>query len=80
VDAELLRLGAAGGQSSELSPTERMVAGHVVDGLTNQQVAERLFISVKTVEANLTHVYRKVGVRSRQELVRWCLSQEDQAP
>ena len=37
-------------------------------GATNQQVANRLFLSVKTVEASLTRIYRKLGVRSRAQL------------
>lgn len=56
--------------ASELSPTEERLARLVADGLTNKEVAERMFLSVKTVEANLSRIYRKVGVRSRAELVR----------
>ncbi len=40
----------------------------VAAGATNQQVALELFISVKTVQYHLTHVYAKLGVRSRSEL------------
>jgi DNA-binding NarL/FixJ family response regulator len=39
-----------------------------VEGKTNQEVAQALFVSEKTVEANLTRIYRKLGVRSRSEL------------
>jgi DNA-binding CsgD family transcriptional regulator len=51
-----------------LTESEKLVADLVVSGLTNQQVAARLFISPKTVEANLARAYRKLGVRSRAEL------------
>ena len=37
-------------------------------GLTNREIAERAFLSPKTVEVNLTRVYRKLGVRSRTAL------------
>lgn len=63
--AELGRLGRAGSDGDELSETERRVAELAASGLTNQEVAQRAFLSVKTVEANLTRAYRKLGVRSR---------------
>ena len=40
----------------------------VAAGRTNREVAAELFLSVKTVEANLSRIYRKLGVRSRTEL------------
>ncbi|HXF98095.1 MAG TPA: LuxR C-terminal-related transcriptional regulator [Gaiellaceae bacterium] len=52
----------------ELSPTEERVAALAASGLTNRQIAERLFLSPKTVEANLARAYRKLGIRSRAEL------------
>jgi DNA-binding CsgD family transcriptional regulator len=42
----------------------------VADGQTNGEIADLLFLSVKTVEANLTHIYRKLGVSSRRQLSR----------
>ena len=44
------------------------MAALVVDGRTNAEVASQLFTTVGTVEAHLTRIYRKVGVRSRTEL------------
>jgi DNA-binding CsgD family transcriptional regulator len=44
------------------------VADLAASGLTNRQVAAQLFMSPKTVEANLARVYRKLGIRSRAEL------------
>jgi DNA-binding CsgD family transcriptional regulator len=67
--SELSRVGGPAAPG-ELTPTERQVAELVVEGLTNQEVAGALFVSVKTVEANLSRVYHKVGVGSRRELRR----------
>ncbi|GAA2248008.1 transcriptional regulator [Streptomyces ruber] len=53
-----------------LAATERRVAELVMEGATNREIAGRLFISVKTVEATLTRVYRKLGIRSRVDIVR----------
>lgn len=58
-----LQAGAGG-----LTPTERRVAELVGAGHSNQETAAELFMSVKTVEANLTRIYRKLEVRSRTEL------------
>ncbi|MEO8899149.1 MAG: AAA family ATPase [Candidatus Dormibacter sp.] len=47
---------------------EREVVRHVVDGLSNREIGERLFVSARTVETHLSHVYAKLGVSSRVEL------------
>jgi DNA-binding CsgD family transcriptional regulator len=54
--------------TSTLTATERRVAELVGSGHSNQETAAELFMSVKTVEANLTRIYRKLSVRSRTEL------------
>jgi DNA-binding CsgD family transcriptional regulator len=51
-----------------LTPTEARVAALVAAGSTNREVADALFVSVHTVEANLKRIYRKLGIRSRTEL------------
>src|SRR5581483_5980219 len=66
--AELARIPGRTRGSGELTETERRVAELVAQGLANKQVASRLFISVRAVEANLSRVYAKLGVRSRTEL------------
>ncbi|SHN38942.1 helix-turn-helix transcriptional regulator [Cryptosporangium aurantiacum] len=53
-----------------LSPQELQVARMVADGLNNVEVGAALFISTKTVEIHLTHIYRKLGLRSRTGLAR----------
>jgi DNA-binding CsgD family transcriptional regulator len=67
---DLARVGGAMPPSSELTPTEQRIAQLVGEGKKNREVAEALFISVKTVEANLSRIFHKLGVRSRTELTR----------
>jgi DNA-binding CsgD family transcriptional regulator len=59
---------------SELSPQELQVARIAARGQSNVEVAAALFVSRKTVEAHLTRVYRKLGIRSRTELARTLLA------
>jgi DNA-binding CsgD family transcriptional regulator len=69
---ELARVGIrqpATPTQSGLTPSEQRVATLVATGMTNREIAAAVFMSPKTVEANLTRVYRKLGVRSRAELV-----------
>lgn len=54
--------------SETLTLQELQVARVVAKGATNREVAEKLFLSVKTVEAHLGRIYGKLGVRSRTEL------------
>ncbi|MCM4079664.1 helix-turn-helix transcriptional regulator [Paractinoplanes hotanensis] len=51
-----------------LTSTELRIAALVRDGASNREIAVRLYLSVKTVEATLTRIYRKLGVRSRTQL------------
>ena len=51
-----------------LTPTERDVVGLVSEGLANKDIATRLFISPRTVQTHLTHVYTKLGLTSRVQL------------
>lgn len=65
--AELARIG--GRASTEtLTPTEAQVAARAAAGETNREIAAALFMSVKTVEANLSRVYRKLDISSRRQL------------
>jgi DNA-binding CsgD family transcriptional regulator len=57
----------AGGWES-LTPTERDVVRLVSEGLSNKDIATRLFISPRTVQTHLTHVYAKLAVASRVQL------------
>lgn len=65
-------LGRIGGRTrvDGLTPAERRVADLVAAGRTNAEVAAALFLAERTVASHLTHVYAKLGVRSRTELAR----------
>jgi DNA-binding CsgD family transcriptional regulator len=58
------------GDQAEITATERAVSELAMSGLRNSEIAARLYLSEKTVEANLTRAYRKLGVRSRTDLAR----------
>ncbi|HEV2639479.1 MAG TPA: AAA family ATPase [Actinocrinis sp.] len=59
-----------GAPKSIMTVTELRVANLAVGGSTNREIAATCYLSVKTVEATLSRVYRKLGVRSRTELAR----------
>ena len=65
-------LGRIGGRTREegLTPAELRVAALVAEGRTNREVAAALFVTERTVASHLSHVYAKLGVRSRTELAR----------
>jgi DNA-binding CsgD family transcriptional regulator len=65
-------LGRVGGRTREegLTAAERRVAVLVAEGRTNREVAAALFLGERTVASHLTHIYAKLGVRSRTELAR----------
>ena len=65
-------LGTIGGRAREdgLTPAEQRVATLVAEGRTNREVAAALFVGERTVETHLSHVYSKLGIRSRTELAR----------
>lgn len=66
-----------------LSNREAEVAELVTQGLSNKEVANRLFVTEKTVKFHLTNIYKKMNVKSRAQLIVWCLpnmSFTDQAP
>ncbi len=56
-----------------LSAREREVLQLIAEGSTNRAIAERLFISVKTVEAHKEHIVQKLGVRGSAELIRYAI-------
>lgn len=69
--AELARAVVAPAEDlSQLTPSEQRVAEMAAAGATNKDIAAAMFISAKTVEHNLTRIYRKLGISSRAELGR----------
>jgi DNA-binding CsgD family transcriptional regulator len=66
--AQLAQLGGRRPQDATLTATESQIAALVAQGRTNRQVADALFVSPRTVEWNLSKVYKKLHVRSRAEL------------
>jgi DNA-binding CsgD family transcriptional regulator len=64
---QLARIDAAR-ERGGLTPTQRKVAELAASGLTNRQVADRLFMSAHTVEAHLSAIYRALDIRSRAQL------------
>jgi DNA-binding NarL/FixJ family response regulator len=61
------------GQLDQLTPREREVLRHIARGYMYKEVAQRLGISVKTVEAHVSAVLRKLQLSSRHELSRWAV-------
>ena len=64
--AELRRISGRPPAAEELTETERRVAELAAQGRTNKEIAAELFMGVSTVEAHLSRVYRKLGVRARR--------------
>lgn len=67
--AELDLLGTKGAAAAgELTAAEQRVVGLAAGGLSNKEIARRLFVAVHTVEVHLAHAYAKLGVHSRAQL------------
>lgn len=73
---ELERVGLRSRPHSELTATEQRIAELAADGFTNIEIAAAVFVSPKTVEANLARVYQKLDVHSRAQLARRLPGQE----
>jgi ATP/maltotriose-dependent transcriptional regulator MalT len=73
-DNELMGIGearsSAAARPDALTQQERQIAELARDGLTNPQIGGRLFLSPRTVEWHLRHVYTKLDIRSRRELAK----------
>ncbi len=51
-----------------LTPSERRVAELAAEGMTNREIAQALFVTLRTVQVHLTHSYQKLAIASREEL------------
>lgn len=65
--------GSSGAPPEPLSLREREVLQLAADGLENQEIARRLCVSVKTVEAHKTHIMHKLNLRGRTELIKYAI-------
>ncbi|WP_084469429.1 LuxR family transcriptional regulator [Jiangella gansuensis] len=85
VDRAGQELGAAGGsvpataRLSDLTDAERRISALVASGKRNREIAAELFVSVRTVEAHLGRIFRKLGIRSRTELTGVVVAGDDGA-
>jgi non-specific serine/threonine protein kinase len=61
----------AAGPSADLTRREREIAALVATGMTNREIAGKLYLSVRTVEVHVDHARTKIGVRTRTELAAW---------
>jgi DNA-binding CsgD family transcriptional regulator len=59
-----------------LTPSERRIAEMAAAGLSNSEIAQELFLTIKTIEMHLTRTYRKLDVRGRAELTRALVAQQ----
>ncbi len=72
-DALLRRLEGSTRTDGELTSREREVAALIAEGLTNGQIAERLFISPKTAAVHVSNILTKLGLSSRVEIAAWAV-------
>jgi DNA-binding CsgD family transcriptional regulator len=76
--AELRRVSGRAATPGALTPAEARVATLVAEGKTNKEVAAALFLSDRTVEGHLSHVFGKLGIRHRSEVARALESRQTQ--
>jgi LuxR family transcriptional regulator, maltose regulon positive regulatory protein len=65
-----VRVPRAARRPADLTPREREVHDLLAQGLTNDEIARLLFISLSTTKVHVKHIYEKLGVRSRLEAAR----------
>ncbi|MGH2963044.1 MAG: response regulator transcription factor, partial [Solirubrobacterales bacterium] len=76
---ELARISGRRPSDGQLTPAEQRVARLAAAGRTNREIADVLFMSVRTVEGHLSHIYAKLGIRSRIDLALFPETTEDPA-
>ena len=75
---ELKRISGRAASPGDLTPAEERVAALVAEGKTNREVAAALFLSERTVEGHLSHVFGKLGIKHRAELPRVLAARQTQ--
>lgn len=63
------------GPADALSPREREVLQLVAEGNTNQEIADRLVLSIKTIEAHKSHIMAKLNAQNRTDLIKYAIRQ-----
>ena len=66
--------------AEELTGREREIASFVALGLPNRDIAARLFISRRTVDAHINHIFTKLGLSSRVQLANWARDRYGEPP
>jgi DNA-binding NarL/FixJ family response regulator len=61
------------GHEAGLSPREVEVLALVTQGMSNQDIADRLFLTINTLKSHIRQAYKKIGVSSRSQAVAWCM-------
>lgn len=61
------------GNEAGLSPREVETLALITQGLSNQEIADRLFLTVNTLKSHIRQAYRKIGATSRAQAVAWCM-------
>ena len=72
-DALLHRLDTAVDSDGELTPREREVAALLAEGLSNSELARRLYISPRTAAVHVSNILTKLGMASRTEVAAWAV-------
>ena len=65
-----------GGEAFSLTPRETQVLRLIADGATTREISDQLFISAKTADNHIQHIYTKLGVTNRAAATRWALDRE----
>jgi DNA-binding NarL/FixJ family response regulator len=68
------------GHEAGLSPREVEVLALVTQGMSNQDIADRLFLTINTLKSHIRQAYKKIGVTSRAQAVAWCMQHGFAAP
>jgi DNA-binding CsgD family transcriptional regulator len=75
-DRALAAAGQHGGRAAGLTARETQVLRQIADGANTREISERLFISAKTADNHIQHIYLKLGVTNRAAATRWAFDND----